>query len=256
MVVLDRVYADGIAGPHRGCDRAAAVDAGWLGVGRPAKPSTPIRAGGGNCHTAARQFGSGPCRDERKRALRSIAIGMTICVAIAWLVTRSELTPYNVRELVYHGHPFRSMALLVALLYWSVGFPVFIARWLTKGGMYLLSFPLLALLHGLIAWLLIVSAVPTESIHDIVGSPVLGWPWKWELLGRFLALFGAWSVAATAGTIIAATGVLKGARTALLGWAIGAFLVVPVSYYVVVSQASTDNLVELMANNGGVGSFC
>lgn len=190
-----------------------------------------------------------------KRALRSIAIGMTICVAIAWLVTRSELTPYNVRELVYHGHPFRSLALLVALLYWSVGFPVFIARWLTKGGMYLLSFPPLALLHGLIAWLLVVSAVPTESIHDIVGSPVLDWPWKWELLGRFLALFGAWSVAATAGTIMAATGVLQGARTALLGWAIGACLVVPVSYYVVVSQASTDNLVELMANNGGVGSF-
>ena len=135
-----------------------------------------------------------PAEMSGKRALRSIAIGMTICVAIAWLVTRSELTPYNVRELVYHGHPFRSLALLVALLYWSVGFPVFIARWLTKGRMYLLSFPLLALLHGLIAWLLIVSAVPTESIHDIVGSPVLGWPWKWELLGRFLALFGAWSV--------------------------------------------------------------
>jgi hypothetical protein len=190
-----------------------------------------------------------------KRTLSSIALGMAIWVAIAWLITRSELTPYNVRELVYQGHPFRSLALLAGLLYWSIGFPVFTARWLARGGMYLLSFPLLVLLHGLVAWLLIVSAVPSESIHDIVGSPVLGWPWKWELLGRFVALFAMWSVAASAGSIMAAIEILPHAKTSLLGWAIGACIVVPVSYYVVVSQASTDNLVELIANNGGVGSF-
>lgn len=190
-----------------------------------------------------------------RRTLGSIALGMAICIAIAWLITRSGLTPYNVRELVYHGHPFRSLALLAALLYWSIGFPVFIARWMARGGTYLLSFPLLALLHGLVAWLLIVSAVPSESIHDIVGSPVLEWPWKWELLGRFVALFGMWSVAASAASIMAATETLPDAKTSMLGWAIGACIVVPVSYYVVVSQASTDNLVELIANNGGFGSF-
>jgi hypothetical protein len=190
-----------------------------------------------------------------RHTLGSIVVGMAIWIAIAWLITRSGLTPYNVRELVYHGHPFRSLALLAALLYWSIGFPVFIARWLTRGGMCLLSFPFLVLLHGLVAWLLIVSAVPSESIHDIVGSPVLGWPWKWELLGRFVALFGMWSVAASAASIMAATEILPHARTSMLGWAIGACIVVPVSYYVVVSHASTDNLVELIANNGGFGSF-
>ena len=45
------------------------------------------------------------------------------------------------------------------------------------------------------------------------------------------------------------------AKSALIGWAVGAFLVVPVSYYIVVSQASTDNLIELMANNASFGSF-
>jgi hypothetical protein len=64
-----------------------------------------------------------------------------------------------------------------------------------------------------------------------------------------------WSVAASAGSIMAATEILPHARTSLLGWAIGACIVVPVSYYIVVSQASTDNLVELIANNGGFGSF-
>jgi VanZ family protein len=190
-----------------------------------------------------------------KRALSLVAIGVGICAAIGWLITQSPLTPYNVRELIYEGHPVRSLISLAALLYWAIGFPILIAQWLARGELYLLSFLPLVLLHGLIAWLLLWSSVPTESIHDIVGSPVMGWPWEWELLGRFLALFSLWSVAATAGTLIAAWRVLPDAKSALLGWSIGAFLLIPLSYYIVVSEASTDNLVELMAGNGSVGSF-
>ncbi|KIO49374.1 VanZ family protein [Nitrosospira sp. NpAV] len=193
-----------------------------------------------------------------KRTLALVAIGIGICVAIGWLVMRSPLTPYNVRELIYQGHPFRSLVLLAALLYWAMGFPILIAQWLARGELYLLSFPPLILLHGLIAWLLLWSAVPSESIHDIVGSPVLNWPWEWEILGRFLALFSLWSVAATGGAVIAARRSLSGARSAqsaLLGWTIGACLLVPISYYIVVRAASTDNLVELMAGNGSVSAF-
>ena len=190
-----------------------------------------------------------------KRALGSVATGIVICVAISWLIMRSPLTPYNVRELVYEGHPFRSLLLLSALLYWSAGFPVLIAQWLARGEMYLLSFPPLVLLHGLIAWVMLWSAVPSEAIHDIVGYPVLAWPWEWEVLGRFLALFSLWSVAATAGALVGAWRILPNAKSALLGWLMGACLLIPFSYYIVVVLASTDNLVELIANNGSVGSF-
>jgi hypothetical protein len=190
-----------------------------------------------------------------KRVFGSIAIGVTICVAIGWLIMQSPLTPYNIRELVYEGHPLRSLVLLAILLYWTIGFPVLIAQWLARGELYLLSFPPLALLHGLIAWLLLWSSVPSEAIHDIVGYPVLAWSWEWEVLGRFLALFSLWSVAATFGALGAAWRILPDARSALLGWAIGACLLIPFSYYIVVIVASTDNLVELIANNGGVGSF-
>lgn len=190
-----------------------------------------------------------------KRALGLIATGVGICAATGWLITQSPLTPYNVRELIYEGHPIRSLISLAALLYWAIGFPILIARWLARGELYLLSFLPLVLLHGLIAWLLLWSSVPSESIHDIVGSAVLGWPWEWELLGRFLALFSLWSVAATAGSLIAAWHILPNAKSALLGWSIGAFLLIPLSYYIVVSEASTDNLVELIANNGSMGAF-
>ncbi|MEO6561578.1 MAG: hypothetical protein ABIN99_00820, partial [Nitrosospira sp.] len=190
-----------------------------------------------------------------KRSLGLVATGIAICVAIGWLIMRSPLTPYNVRELVYEGHPFRSLLLLAALLYWSAGFPVLIAQWLARGEMYLLSFSPLVLLHGLIAWVLLWSSVPSEALHDIVGYPILAWPWEWEVLGRFLALFSLWSVAATAGALVAAWRILPDAKSALLGWAMGACLLIPFSYYIVVVLASTDNLVELIANNGSVGSF-
>ncbi len=83
------------------------------------------------------------------RVLGLIAAGITITVAIAWLITKSALTPYNVRELVYEGHPFRSLLLLATLLYWAIGFPVLISQWLARGGLYLLSFAA----PGIAAWL-------------------------------------------------------------------------------------------------------
>jgi hypothetical protein len=107
----------------------------------------------------------------------------------------------------------------------------------------------------LIAWILLRFAVPIESIHDIVGSPVLDWPWEWEMFGRFLALFSLWTVGATAGGIIASWHIFPGNKSALLAWIVGALLLIPISYYVVVVAAATDNLVELMAGNGSLGAF-
>lgn len=190
-----------------------------------------------------------------RRALAVTAIGIVIWVGIAWLIMRSSLTPYNVRELVDSRHPLLSLVLLAGWFYWITGFPVLIVQWLTRGEMYLLSLPHLALIHGLVAWILLRFAVPMESIHDIVGSPILNWPWEWEMLGRFLALFSFWTVSATAGGIIAVWHTLPGVKSALLGWAVGALLLIPISYYVVVVSAATDNLVELIARNGSAGAF-
>ncbi|MDN5753547.1 MAG: hypothetical protein L0H15_09735, partial [Nitrosospira sp.] len=226
--------------------------------GTPPGHETPARREAGTAVSQPAPLVAVPMAVSGKRTLGLVTIEIGICVAIGWLITQSPLTPYNVRELVYAGHPVRSLVLLATLLYWAMGFPILIAQWLARGELYLLSFPPLVLLHGLIAWMLLWSAVPDESIHDIVGSPVLAWPWKWELLGRFLALFSLWSVAATAGVVIAAWRILPGAhgaRSALLGWTIGASLLIPFSYYIVVAAASTDNLVELIADNGSVGAF-
>ncbi len=198
---------------------------------------------------------SGAPQMQGRHAISVIAIGIGILALMAWLVTRSDLVPYNIRELVDKRHPFLSVILLGGSIYWVTGFPVLIVQRLTRGEYYLLSFPLMALIHGLVAWILLRFAVPMESIHDIVGSPVLGWPWEWEMLGRFLALFSFWTVAAAAGGIIAAWRILPNSKSALLAWAAGACLLIPISYYIVVVTAATDNLVELIASNGSAGAF-
>ncbi|SFW20248.1 VanZ family protein [Nitrosovibrio sp. Nv17] len=196
-------------------------------------------------------------RISARQVLAIMAAGVALCTAVGWLVARSPWVPYNVRELVYSGHPFRSLVLLAILAYWAAGFTILIVRRLSRGEAYLLGLPPLVLLHGLGAWLLLWLAVPDESFHDIVGSPILDWPWKWEVLGRFLAVFGFYSVAATGGTIAAARHALpgRGAWTAMLGWTIGACLLLPVFYYVMVMAAATDNVVELIAGNGSVTGF-
>ena len=228
---------------------------GWvLGVVQSHQPRSEPEA-----ETATPQLDNSvaaPCGDERKTRARSIAIGMAICVAIAWLITRSELTPYNVRELVYHGHPFRSLALLVALLYWSVGFPVFIARWLTKGGMYIAQLPA----AGIAAWFncmaadSIRSANRKHSRYCRVPRPGLamevGTARAFSGIVRRLERSGHCRHASWPQPVCSKVpGLHYWAGRLAPSW------LCRVSYYIVVSQASTDNLVELMANNGGVGSF-
>ena len=75
------------------------------------------------------------------------------------------------------------------------------------------------------------------------------------MLGRFLALFSLWTVAATVGSIIAARHLVPHLSSAILGWSVGACVLVPLAYYIVVAEAATDNLTELIANNGGIGAF-
>ncbi|SCY17642.1 hypothetical protein SAMN05216420_10376 [Nitrosospira sp. Nl5] len=55
--------------------------------------------------------------------------------------------------------------------------------------------------------------------------------------------------------LIAGWYTLPGAKSALLGWLVGARLLIPISYYIVVVAAATDNLVELIAGNGSVVAF-
>jgi hypothetical protein len=103
----------------------------------------------------------------------------------------------------------------------------------------------------MVAWFILTYAVSFDRILKIVGSPVLQWHWYWEPAGRFVALFASFSLSMTVGTLIVVSLWYKRAATsAFLSWLVTAVALSPLLYWVVVSQAATDNITELMAGGG------
>lgn len=185
-----------------------------------------------------------------RRTALVVSLSVILLAALFWLVTRSPFVPYNIRELIAQQNPILSVLSLSCFLHWSFGLPVLLVGWLARGGWRAWMFPALTLLHGGIAWVLLRVSVPMESIHDVVGSAVLGWPWEWELIARFLALFGVLSLAAS---LAAIPGMLSctARPSSMYLYGLGCALVLaPLLHWVVVVHASTDNLTELMAWGG------
>lgn len=163
---------------------------------------------------------------------------------------RLPMVPYNVRELLMPGlGGVVSVLGLVLTVYGMANSPFlfFVARrrnWLH-------AFPLGLVIQGLIAWCLLRLAVPIESLEDIVGSPVLDWPWVWEMMGRFIALNMA-VMMQVVGAALCVRAIVKPETLAdVFYWAlISAVLAWPL-HMVVVRWAATDNLTELMAWGAG-----
>jgi len=196
-----------------------------------------------------------PSASDWPRMALNLVVTVLIVTAAIVLVTRLPFVPYNVRGLANPFHPFIAPLLLAAFFVWSFGFPAVIARWLSVAGNRGAAYPLVVVAHGLIAWMLLHFAVLPEAIHNVIGSPVLNWPWNMEYAARFVPLVSVLSVQLTGGALLAAA--LGGGRmgSAPLWWFACTALLSPVQYWIVVSEAATDNLTELMNNNASVQAF-
>ncbi len=208
-------------------------------------PSTKFRVGAARAARAA---------DWIPWVAAGVAYALFVLACLG--AARSRTMPYNVREL-FNQAPVFLVALLFPLPIFAAFMPpVQAARWLVAGGWSRsLLFPLAVVVHALFAWFAVRAIVPLESIGDIVGAPVLHWPWEWETAGRFVALFGAISTLLTGAALLA--GILCGlpgsGRTSLR-WLIVAVPLLGAAYLVVVVNAATDNLTELMRAGGGLSS--
>lgn len=178
--------------------------------------------------------------------------GLLGLIFVFAMVLNLPFVPYNIRELSHQTHPWLAMVFLSSLVIWTFGFPVFIAYLMTSPAMCRF-YPLLLVLHGVVGWMLLSVAVPLESIHDIVGAPVLGWAWHWEIAGRFIALYSALSLTSTLVFLVLNKSFLRAPLASALGvWGLVAVLVYPICYEAIVRNAATDNLVELMADGGSI----
>jgi VanZ family protein len=189
-----------------------------------------------------------------KLLMQMLGVIMLI-VAGGWLAMHSPAVHYDVRGLLHPVHPFLSLIALSFFICWSLGFPVVIANWLTRRRWLAWLYPGMLGLHATVAWMLISVSVSLDRIYKIVGHPTLGLPWYWETAVRFVALFTALSLSITGGTGAAIwLAYRQKSATALLSWVITVSALFPLLYWVVVTNAATDNLTELMAGGGSVSA--
>ncbi|AMK75858.1 MULTISPECIES: VanZ family protein [Methylomonas] len=183
-----------------------------------------------------------------------LAVGsvfMTFGVPI--YVSGSESIPYNVRELFSKEYPIISALGITILIYWCFAYPLFsLMNVVKKGKLEGFFYVRFLAIHTLVAWILLRAVVPLESIHDVLGSPILSIPADLELALRFFALFGIYSLTSLAATHTALFWVVS-TRELIRLLVLGFFwilLLLPIGYWGVVIEAATDNLTELMKNNG------
>jgi glycopeptide antibiotics resistance protein len=161
-----------------------------------------------------------------------------------WAATHAPFVPYNVRELLQRDTAWLSALLLALAVYWLAAWPVWLARRRVSGLVRLMQLPLGLLVYGACAFFLLNVAVPGESLHDLVGSPILHWSWKWETGLRWIVL-AAWP-----GVLLYAAAQTVRRWRGLRLSAMHFWVVLPIlglAYWGVVAQAATDNLTELIA---------
>ena len=183
-----------------------------------------------------------------------IETGMNALLALALVgLSRSPALPYNVRELFPAGVAgLVASACLVLLLWGLLAWPVHaLLWWRNRPDMAVRVIPSL-IGASLLAAVAATFGLPPESVDDVVGSPILKWPWVLETLGRFTALYGAVALAAAGGAWIAAHIGSRLMRGLVGVWTVTCMLLVGPLHLVIVTFAATDNLTELMRNGGGV----
>ena len=187
---------------------------------------------------------------SRGMALRA-AVTILVAGTAIWVATRLPQTPYNLRNLPHPDYPYLSILLVTAALIWLAGFPSWIAGYLGRNPKATLRYPGILILYGLIVWALTVFAVEPMRAHKFVGSN-LDWPWQFESLLRTLALTAGVGNFVVLGFVLGGAG--RHPARALAIWIMHATWLLPLTYWAVIAEAATDNLVELLAWGAGPGA--
>jgi glycopeptide antibiotics resistance protein len=179
----------------------------------------------------------------------SHVLAILALAATGFVLARLPGVPYNVRELLPAGFAGIIAAIgLAAVIYLAANSPFLLLE--TQSRRRLILFPIILTVQGILVWTALRLSVPLESIHDIVGTPILGWPWEWELLLRFIALHQVIAMQLVGAVLITATLYRPAHLVGLVYWIVTVLLLAWPLHLVVVEWAATDNLTELMRDGG------
>lgn len=185
---------------------------------------------------------------NKKLWISFVGLHITIFILLVNSIGQIDKIPYDIREITAEANVFQLLLLWLALVVAMV-LPLVLAHKESNSSAYLtlLTYPLLSFFSVFIFFLLFFS-VPMESIHDIIGFPILDWPWQWESIGRFSFLYAGVVWCMLGSYFLIEEG--DNRKIKFYRWLLLSMLIVPISHYVIVTQAATDNLTELMRNNG------
>jgi VanZ family protein len=223
-----------------------------IGQGIAALPATPAAPVAPTAPVPGVPRSEAPVRLRKPAANGLAAAGLSIALGatLLWGFSRLPGVPYNVAKLMPHGAPGLLAAVGLAIaLWWMVAAPL--AACGPTWRLARLWLPAALLAHALATFSLLRAAVPLPMLHKIIGNPVLGWPGWWEDLGRYLALHVALMLPLVGAAWLLRILLQPKALPDLLAWAFWALLLAWPLHGVIVDQAATDNLVELMRGGGG-----
>ena len=169
------------------------------------------------------------------------------------LIASSDKTPYNVREL-FDEHVLWLSALMITIsLVIAFGLPPILLNALQKHQkISYINLVFATILHTAVIFNLFYITFPNESIYDILGYPSWhNWPHYIELAYRFIGFYlpisclfflsYCWLIKSNSISF-------KSHRLAFT--LIFIFLILPLAFTIIVVQADTDNIIELLPNNG------
>ncbi len=193
-------------------------------------------------------------QESRKRLAQSFlaSVLFVLISGILWFLSSQAAVPYNFRELFSENYPILSALGITTLLYWCFSYPahILISQYYSNNSSGFFLFKAV-IIHALVAWVLVRAIIPLESIHDIVGYPVLSIFPEVEMAVRFIVLFSAFSAILIGGAFFSSVFYLEKKRfRKLITGGLELVLLLPVVFWIVIVEAGTDNLTELMPNFG------
>ena len=182
------------------------------------------------------------------------AFATAVVLASGLALALVPTVPYNLRELLApDGRPWSALVIPAVALA-MFGLPPWIGRAAVPSRGVPVAQVAAALVAGPLALaLLLLVAAPLESLHDLVGAPVLDIAPAIELTGRLAVLLAGVVWALALGSALHGALLPPGWRGGSVAHLIlHGLWVLPAWHLVVVSWAATDNLTELMAGGGGI----
>ncbi|WP_263771543.1 VanZ family protein [Propionivibrio soli] len=142
-----------------------------------------------------------------------------------------------------------AIALVAAASYLvGTGHVMFLNWAKTAGRLFLL--PLWLVAQGLVVWTLLQPVVSIDRFYSFIGAPVLGWPWNWELIGRFLALHAVVALAALGALLFALLVFERGNVAAFLTWTMFTAMLAWPLHFVIFDLTASGGMTQIMRGGG------